>query len=381
MACENCPHKGIGRPAVVCALTPATGQRVSYACGNMRLTSLLALLLVALVCARARAWDGYGHRMITRMALTNLDADMPAWLKDEQTVTAAADLSQQPDRWRGVRVAQLTHLNNPDHYIDVEDLGQLGMSLKALPPLRHEYARAIERARSAPGFKPDPLLPPENPARDFAKTDEYPGFLPHATLEAYGKVVSAFKMVRTVEGMKDPSRAAQVEAAQWNARVHIGFLSHYVGDAAQPLHTTRHHHGWVGPNPEGYTTDKNIHRYIDGDILRIHHVDDALVGPACDWSRKLESSGLWDQAIAHIERSHAQMEPLYKFEKAGQLTQDVGRDFIVERLADAASQLSALLECAWREAAPSPQETQDLIRFEGEKGPGATPAQGTPGTK
>ena len=22
-----------------------------------------------------------------------------------------------------------------------------------------------------------------------------------------------------------------------------------VGDAAQPLHTTRHHHGWVGDNP------------------------------------------------------------------------------------------------------------------------------------
>ena len=57
-----------------------------------------------------------------------------------------------------------------------------------------------------------------------------------------------------------------------NARANIiyimGVMGHYVGDASQPLHTTIHHHGWVGPNPNGYTTNRTFHSWIDGGYFR-----------------------------------------------------------------------------------------------------------------
>ena len=40
----------------------------------------------------------------------------------------------------------------------------------------------------------------------------------------------------------------------------MGVMGHYVGDCAQPLHTTKHHNGWVGENPHGYTTWPGLHK-------------------------------------------------------------------------------------------------------------------------
>jgi hypothetical protein len=322
----------------------------------------LAGLLCAAFATPALAWDGAGHRMITRVALRGLSQDMPAWLKDDPSVLAVADQAQVPDRWRGVRVAQLTHLNNPDHYLDIDDLPALGMTLRTMPRLRHEYVKQIALARA----KPDFAGPPIDDKKDFAKTDEYPGFLPIAAMETYGKVVGAFKTLRMAEMLnKDGSRDAQIEAAKWNARVHLGQLSHFVGDASQPLHTTKHHHGWVGDNPNGYTTDRGIHAYIDGGVLKLHAISDADLSAKFDADRQLDRDDLFGQMLTHIERSFAHMEPLYQLQKAGDLEKDTGKTFIIERLADAASELSALIEAAWLDAAPSPEEVQNLIKFEG----------------
>ena len=329
----------------------------------------VAILIVG--AGSATAWDGAGHRMITRVALRGLDESMPAWLKDDASVLAIADQSQTPDRWRGVsaqRVPQLKHLNDPDHYLDVEDLEAMGMSLRTMPILRHEYVRAVAAARAKPEFAGEPV----DPKKDMAKTNEYPGFLPISTLEAYGKVVSAFKMVRQFEGLNQSGREPQIEAAKWNARIHIGLLSHFVGDTAQPLHTTKHHHGWVGENPNGYTTDYGFHRYIDGEILRIHRIADSDIAPKSDFARAIAADDLWEQTAQHIERSFKEVEPLYKLKKSGDLEQAVGKAFVVERLADASSQLSAMIEAAWAEAAPTPKELQDLKGFEGDRPPTPT---------
>ena len=53
----------------------------------------------------------------------------------------------------------------------------------------------------------------------------------------------------------------------------MGILAHFVGDAAQPLHTTKHHHGWKGDNPNGYTTENSIHAYIDGGVIKTQRID------------------------------------------------------------------------------------------------------------
>lgn len=336
------------------SLTPHRPHRPSH-------LFLVAALSAFSVVSSCLAWDGSGHRMITRVALEGLSPDMPAWLKDEDTIVASPDCSQQPDRWRSVRVPQLKHVNEPDHYLDVEDLEPLGLTLKTMPTLRNEYVKAVAFARAKPDFAGQPV----NEAQDTAKTQEYPGFLPYATLENYGRLVGAFRMVRMFGAMKDETKSPQIEAAQWNARVQIGLLAHFVGDTAQPLHTTKHHHGWVGENPNGYSTDKKIHSYIDGEILRIHHISDADVKARADFERKLSTNDLWGETLTYIDRSFHEVEPLYVLKKSGDLEKDKGKEFIVGRLADASSQLSALIETAWAEAAPTAKDIDDLKKFEG----------------
>ena len=48
---------------------------------------------------------------------------------------------------------------------------------------------------------------------------------------------------------------------------YAGWLGHYVGDGSQPLHTTVQYNGWVGPNPNGYTTGHKIHWQFEGPFV------------------------------------------------------------------------------------------------------------------
>jgi hypothetical protein len=344
----------------------------------MRQLGQTFVLFAALGCASlARAWDGAGHRMVTRVAVENGGDDMPAWLKEPDNVLVAADAAQMPDRWRGVRVAQLTHLNNPDHYIDLEDLSEMGMTLRTMPILRHEFVKAVTEARAKPDFQGEPV----NAAKDLAKTDEYPGFLPIGTMESYGRLVGAFRMVRIFDAMRkdDPTRDLQLTSAKWMSLHAIGNLSHFVGDAAQPLHTTKHHHGWIGENPKGYTTEYSIHRYIDGDILKIHKISDSDLKAKCTFTRTIADDDLWESFAKHVDRSHAHVEDIYRMKLSGELEQAPGKELIVARLADASEELAAWIRQAWLEAAPVPKDLQDQKNFEGEKGPAREPNPGAPG--
>ena len=326
-----------------------------------------------LVSTPGLAWDAAGHRAITLVALEGLPDTVPAWLKDRDVQLQIADQAVVPDRWRGVRVAQLTHLNNPDHYIDLEDLGPYGLTLQTIPNLRHEYVKALVLAkeRAGAGFTGKPI----NEAKDFAKTDEWPGFLPHATLEQWGKVQSAFKTVRTLEKLNDRKRADQLAMARANAQTHMGVLSHFVGDAAQPLHTTTHHHGWIGENTKGFTTDRGIHSYIDGAILRHHGLGPPAIRAAVKFDRVVNANDPWSDVLAHIQRSFEKVEPLYELKKSGELEKEAGKVFIVERLADAAGMLEALYQAAWESSEPTEKEVADFVRYDNFD-PDLVPAEG-----
>src|SRR6185436_364951 len=132
---------------------------------------------------------------------------------------------------------------------DCEDLEQFGLSLPNIPRLRYEYVKAMVTARI------ERADPPYDASRDQDHAKEWPGFLPYAIDEHYDKLRSSFNTLRVLEAVNDPARAAARGQARENVIYEMGILSHLVGDATQPLHTTRHHHGWVGPNPNGFTTD------------------------------------------------------------------------------------------------------------------------------
>ena len=331
----------------------------------MKLHTLAAPAIVfALAAAPAVAWDSYGHRLIARLALEGmskrLGADAPAWLNDKDMTGAIADNATTPDRWRSTRIAQLTHLNNPDHYIDAEELEEFGMSLKSMPRLRHEFVRQLEVAREKPGFKG----PPINEAQDPAHVREYPGTLPYATVETYAKVVSSMKTYRIIEKLNDPGRRDQLEGAKAAIIYNMGVLAHYVGDAAQPLHATIHHHGWAGPNPKGYTTDKKFHAWIDGGVIKLHNITLADVRALCPFKDTCNANDPWEDVIAHIQRSVDQVVPLYDLEKSGELKKAPGKEFTISRLSDGADMLSAMYAGAWTLATPDDKDVQEFVRYD-----------------
>jgi len=195
-----------------------------------------------------------------------------------------------------------------------------------------------------------------------------PGFLPHAMQEDYVKLVAAFRSCRILEefAQDDPLRANELVQARAEAAYHMGILSHWVADAAQPLHTTIHHHGWIGDNPEGYTTEGRFHNYIDSGVVDAHGFSAAtLVGELKIEPIEIADTGdPWNEICAHIQRSFDLVEPIYILERDGMLETDKGKVFLLERFADGAGTLAGLYQAAWEHSKINDSIISSYLRYE-----------------
>lgn len=335
---------------------------------------IAALVLVCAGSAAALAWDAPGHRVITTIALEGLSPDAPAWLKEPERRDGIIWQSAEPDRWRGLRSNFLMHENAPDHFLDIEDLEHFGLTLETIPPLRYQYVAAMAVARHEHPRGLTGNLKPHNPKLDQAGQQEWPGFLPHAIMEHHARLTSQFRTVRILEKLNDPARAAQLAMARDNVAVTMGLLSHFVGDAAQPLHTTRHFNGWVDDegkpwkdNPYGYTAARTFHAYIDGGVLKLHGLADpaALRGQGAGAAPEIKTGEEWAATLAYIGRSFERVRPLYELEKTGALKKDEGKAFIRACLTDAGAMLGALYNAAWKASEPSAKDVADFVRYDG----------------
>ena len=149
---------------------------------------------------------------------------------------------------------------------------------------------------------------------------------------------------------------------------------HFVADAAQPLHTTIHHHGWVGANPDSFTTDRGFHAYIDGEIVAFHGITEAEIAEAAKERLAITDASLWDEVLALIERSHAAVRPLYTMHKDGSLREAAGKAFLLERLADGARTLAGIYEAAWVASEPSERQVKDFLKYDGATTPMSAPS-------
>jgi hypothetical protein len=319
------------------------------------------------VCLAALAgpmlgWNAHGHRLVTKMALDGLTPEAPSWLREEEVRARIADQSNEADRWRGTKAAVLNHVEHTNHYLDVEDLEQFGLTLQTVPRLRYEYVKAMVMAKVE---FPEKILP-YDAARDPDRSKEWPGFALHAVDEHLAKLTASFSTMRILEELNDPARAHALKQARENVIHEMGMLSHMVGDLAQPLHTTRHHHGWVGPNPNGYTTAGGIHSYIDGGVLAKHGLTyEGLKGRRADV--RVNAGDPWKDVVAYVQRSFDKVEPLYQLQKSGDLDREPGKEFISERLTDAGGMLAALYNAAWERSTPDRNAVASYVRFSEER--------------
>jgi hypothetical protein len=327
-------------------------------CGFVRAAAFF--LVLALLAGPVSGWDAHGHRTITYLAIDGLSPDMPGWIRQPQFAVRIADQSNEPDRWRSTRRTPIQHEANPEHYINAEDLEFFGLRLQALPRHRYEYVRAMAIARHLHPQR----FPSIDSARDQDKTREWPGFLAHAIAEHHAKLQASFFTYRVLSGLNEPRRAHELEQARENIIYHMGILSHFFGDGAQPLHTTRHHHGWVGENPAGYTTEYGFHSYIDGRILDIHRLSFANLRPRIEYF-SVDPQDPWQDILEFIGRALAEVEPLYILQKTGDLERAAGERFIAARLNDGGAMLSALYRSAWAASEPTARDASAFVRFAG----------------
>jgi hypothetical protein len=317
--------------------------------------------LVLFICsASASGWGSQVHRDLTALALAGLDPALPAWLRSPETLAAAQFQSNQPDRWRGWPSVVLKHENDPEHYLDLELLAPFGLTLETLPRLRGEYIQKLTLARAA---QPE-IGAGWDAAKDPARTQEWPGFVVYAVAEHYARLQAAFNQVRILEQLGDPARAPQLAQARAIAIYHLGDLSHYVADIAQPLHTTKHFNGWVGENPQGYKWRERFHAYIDESVAARHGLNFDTLRPHVRYGAPVNSQDPWDDVLRYFGRSFTQMEPLYALERDGQLDGPPGAALIRERLIDAAGMISALVSAAWESSTPTPEQIATWTRYD-----------------
>jgi len=242
-------------------------------------------------------------------------------------------------------VLALKNSQEPDHFLDLERISWLD----PLPQGRYEFYRRLYDKCAATPDHADDYLP------------EHVGLQPYITMEVYGRLKAAFREYR------QQLAAHQSTAAVQQAIVfYAGWLGHYVADGSQPLHTTIQYNGWIGPNPNGYTTDHGIHARFETtydaanisgkDFVALVKAPARLADPFADY-------------VAYLRRSQDLVEQVYSFDKAGGFTgkgSPAAFQFTTRRLAAGSQMLLDLWYTAWLESAdPSAPERAAPVPMKG----------------
>ena len=301
--------------------------------GVLRLIAAIGLVPI-MTTQTVFAWGVDGHRIINRQAGTALPADVPEFLRTPQALDALAYYSPLPDHWRGKGEPELAAATAPEHFIWMESLEVLG----TLPRNRYDYVRALATAQAA---HPDMVL-----------TAEKVGMQPYQTTEVWERLKVAMRDYRELVADKQDTKPVEAEIIFL-----AGWLGHYVGDGSMPLHTSNKPNGWIGPNPNGYTTEHYIHGLFESEFVK-SNVTAADVTPLIN-AKPTVIDDVFTQYVDYLKHTHSFVETTYRLEKAGAFTgkgTPEGKALVDERLAAAATELRDLIYTAWiRSGDPAPE--------------------------
>jgi hypothetical protein len=270
----------------------------------------------------ARAWGNEGHRLINRLAASSLPAGVPAFLRSEVAVNEIEYLGPEPDRWRSTSEPELNAAQAPEHFIDLEPADALG----PLPRLRLDFEAKVFAA----GERPEKI-----------------GLQPWEATEVWERLKAALREYRRLAAAGQDTRGAEAAAI-----FYAGWLGHYVGDGSQPLHTTIQYNGWVGPNPNNYTTGRQIHWQFEGPFVAAN-LHEPEVRAKMTEAKAIEGDPFVSY-VAYLRLSATYVEKVYQLEKVGGFAgagTAESREFTAARLAAGASMLRDMIYTAWLESA------------------------------
>ncbi len=272
--------------------------------------SIFAIAIAAItLCAtptRAHAWDARTHQLITRLAI---DALPDSALKHALEVHAA-DLQQDAVAPDEVLRPEYGKAEAIHHYIDLETFG--ADRFAALQP-------------------------------DFA-----------AMVSEYGAqtLVRSGTLPWTIE-----STAQEIEQA-WRKGdcaaviLRSGYLAHYVGDATQPLHTTKYY--------DGYPQDRGMHMRLEGAADRSVGEIEQMARPQV---RIEQIDPVWPAIVSELRHSNALIAGTIDADRAARAETGVKRGAVFDRalmqrelpmvarqVAEASSALASIWLYEWKQA-------------------------------
>lgn len=208
---------------------------------------ILSILLSLLISSEAQAWGGRGHHTICDAAVFLLKEEgLRDFLKSKPQIMG--HLCNIPDtHWRNLAPEQ-TKLGNPTHYIDPEILG---LEAKDVPL---DFKKIVTEYTGKP-----------NPWKEKSTIMSVPSELGSVwwRAEQFMKRIASlnFASAKAPENSKEEQNdELPYNKMVYSMMIDMGLMGHYVGDTAQPFHSTADYDGYRAGHG-------GIHAYYEEEVV------------------------------------------------------------------------------------------------------------------
>ena len=343
--------------------------------------TLLAVLSIGCsLTPSLHAWGVRGHTVANLAAVEGIPQDGPVFLLAQEAYIG--HLGTIPDTWRGYSEPYLRISEDANHGWYTEQFDYISNP----PRSRTEFVLRVY----------DEYLRVKAKDLDRAKliNIRYTGTQAYSIMEGYERMKAGMRLYRAVDKPQygrnlgtlfasiSPlyNDATQVKQMLANdIAFYMGWLGHYVADAAQPLHNSMHHDGWSGANPKQYTRDPEIHGRFESNYVDLIEVTapDVVKYMRKD-ARHLDD--VWKATLDHSLEARDSVEDVYKLDLTDSFRKKddpKARELVCKRMASGAGFLRDLAYTAWLESAKPPVAVDPNDRMENPANPKYNPATGS----
>jgi hypothetical protein len=322
--------------------------------------TLIALAALLACSPQSWGWGHTGHVKISQLAIQALPPELPEFLRNGIAMWAVGELGAEADESKTtgtvtstangrITTASSVHdaERDPGHFINVDDAGFViggSVALNALPGTRQAFDTAQRAAVQPTG------------------QTQYGGYLPYAIIDGFQQVRKDFGMWRAFRvGLDTAStvgdRAYFMAHLQLREQLiirDIGYWSHFVADASQPMHVSIHYNGWGPyPNPKGFTTAP-IHAPFEGSYVRNFVDFDAVRAQMRCYSDR-GVNAIEQRVPLYLADTLAQVGAVYQAAKDSNddnyaTSQPLETAIVTQQLAAGAAELRDQIVDAWRQS-------------------------------
>lgn len=330
---------------------------------NRHATPLLSALAGAAMVLSphpAWAWGHTGHVKISELAAEALPREIPLFLRNPVAAWEIGELGAEADESKTtgivtsvvagrINTALTVHdaERDPGHFIDLDDSGFViggAVPITALPPTRQAFDTA-QRGATLP-----------------AGQTQYGGYLPYTIMDGFQQLRKDFAMWRAFKAGVETARSpgdreyfvTHLALREQLIVRDIGYWSHFVADASQPMHVSVHFNGWGNfANPNGYT-NAPIHAPFEGSFVRNFVDFDAVRAQMRAYTDRGVTT-IEQRVPLYLQETLSEVVPVYLAAKNSNndnyaTAQPLEVAIVTRQLAAGASELRDEIVDAWRQS-------------------------------